>query len=120
MTKKKTAKAAPVTTSVDDPMFQSIVNVFAGDPLIGTAKMFGAPGLKVGDKFFGMLYKGHIVLKLPKDHVETLVVAGHGEYFDSGHGRLMKEWVALNPDAELDWVQLATEARDFVKTGKSK
>jgi hypothetical protein len=32
---------------------------------------------------------------------------------DPGHGRLMKEWVALDGEAS-SWVELAQEARRFV------
>ncbi|MBI4234452.1 MAG: hypothetical protein HY686_08430 [Chloroflexi bacterium] len=76
--------------------------------------MFGSPGLKVGGKFFACLVKGKLVVKLPKGRVDALAASGHGEHFDPGMGRLMKEWVAVAPLAEGDWLALATEARDFV------
>jgi len=34
-----------------------------------------------------------------KDRVDELVSGGNGEYFDPGHGRLMKEWVTIGPGA---------------------
>jgi hypothetical protein len=40
-----------------------------------------------------------------------------GDYFDPGHGRLMKEWVALT-DSSTQWVPLAKEAYAFVKAVK--
>jgi hypothetical protein len=42
------------------------------------------------------------------------VASGVGEYFDSGHGRLMKEWVAV-AGGRGRWVDLAREAHAFVK-----
>ena len=51
--------------------------------------------------------------KPPKERVDELVRAGQGKYFDPGHGRLMKEWVAVGRGA-ADWVALAREARVFV------
>lgn len=33
--------------------------------------------------------------KLPKARVDALVRGAKGKHFDPGHGRLMKEWVAL-------------------------
>jgi len=42
------------------------------------------------------------------------VSGGQGERFDPGHGRLMKEWIAVRAGA-ADWVELAREAYDFVK-----
>lgn len=96
--------------------FGSLVETLRKDRRVGTAKMFGAEGLKVGDKYFAMLYKGRLVVKLPKERVEVLVKAKHGEYFDPGHGRLMKEWVAVQPGAPSRWSKLAEEARDFVES----
>jgi hypothetical protein len=73
--------------------------------------------LNVGGKIFAMLVKGKFVAKLPKERVDALVNSGVGEHFDPGHGRLMKEWVALS-NARASWVALAKEACTFVKTGK--
>ncbi len=42
---------------------------------------------------------------------------GMGERFDPGHGRLMKEWIAIeSPTA--NWMELAEEAYEFVKAIK--
>ena len=40
-----------------------------------------------------------------------------GEYFDPGHGRLMKEWVAV-ADGSISWLELAREAHIFAKASK--
>jgi hypothetical protein len=69
-------------------------------------------------KIFAMHVKGKFVAKLPKDRVDGLVRAGKGQYFDPGHGRLMKEWVALDSDTG-SWVDLAREAHRFVKGGRA-
>lgn len=79
--------------------------------------MFGSMGLKVGGKVFAMLVKGRLVVKLPKERVEALVASGGGEYFDPGHGRIMKEWVAVEP-GNGDWQSLAREAKHFVARGQ--
>ena len=60
-----------------------------------------------------MLANGELVVKLPKQRVEELIASGTGKRFDPGHGRLMKEWVAIAP-AGGDWAALAEEARQFV------
>src|SRR5947207_10918032 len=96
--------------------FESAVQAMAGDGVMPT-KMFGAPGLKVGGKFFACLYKGQFVVKLPRGRVDHLAAAGHGAHFDPGMGRQMKEWLALPPDTPLDWILLAAEARDYVSGG---
>jgi hypothetical protein len=77
-------------------------------------RAFGAGALKVNGKIFAMPVRGTLVVKLPRARVAALVQSGAGEYFDPGHGRLMREWVSLRGH-ERDWIELAREARDFVK-----
>lgn len=101
-----------------DPSFAPIVAAFAKDRQVSRKRMFSTSNaLNVNGKIFAMLVKGKFVTKLPKDRVDALVRDGHGEYFDPGHGRLMKEWVAIGTD-EASWVALAKEAYRFVKDGK--
>jgi hypothetical protein len=40
--------------------------------------------------------------------------AGLAEAFDPGHGRHMKQWVAIPPRAKVDWLKLAREVFEFV------
>jgi hypothetical protein len=80
--------------------------------------MMSSFGLKVDGKIFAMLVKGQFVAKLPRERVDELVNGGDGEYFDPGHGRLMKEWVAIGA-GKADWVELAKTAYDFVNTSAS-
>jgi hypothetical protein len=61
-----------------------------------------------------MLVRGRLVLKLPSDRVTALISAGHGAAFDANKGTPMKEWLALDPGSDLDWLPLATEALTFV------
>lgn len=61
-----------------------------------------------------MPVKDRLVVKLTRSRVDELVAAGAGVNFDPGHGRLMREWFELAPDSDLDWVELAGEARQFV------
>ena len=76
--------------------------------------MFGSVGLKVSGKVFAMLVKGKLVVKLPQERVATLIASGTGEHFEPGHGRIMKEWVAIQPSSRSEWLSLAGEAKDFV------
>ena len=80
----------------------------------GREGKFGAAALKVGGKIFAMLAQGRLVVKLPRARVDQLVDAGEGERFDPGHGRLMREWLSLDPGSELSWDRVAREALDFV------
>ena len=77
-------------------------------------KGFGESALRIHHKIFAMLVKGRLVVKLPRSRVDVLISSGDGERFDPGHGRLMKEWVAVELTAEADWLQLAKEAMEFV------
>jgi hypothetical protein len=93
--------------------FETVVAAHQGDPGVARAKMFGAPCLKIGGKIFVTLFKETLVVKLPPARVAALVAAGTATPFDPGMGRVMKEWVALAPDA-ADWLPLAEEARVYV------
>jgi len=120
--KKASPKKAPSpskkngTPAAVDPKFAPVVAAFAKDREVTYGgKGFGSTGLKVNGKLFAMISsKGKFVAKLPKDRVEELVRDGKGEYFDPGHGRLMKEWIALDGGAK-SWLDLAIQARWFVR-----
>jgi hypothetical protein len=83
------------------------------DPSLARGKGFGSKGLKVARKLFAFLSsKEMLVLKLSADRVDALVAAGKGAQFDPGHGRLMKEWVAVEVRHRAQWLRLAREALD--------
>ena len=112
--RKKTDAVPPVQLR-----FRAVVDAFARDRQVTRGgKGFGSSGLKVNGKLFVLLSDrtGQFVAKLPKARVDELVRGGKGEPFDPGHGRLMREWVALFPGEE-DWVVVAREACRFVKGG---
>jgi len=95
------------------------VAAFARNRLVIRKKMFSSENvLTVRGKIFAMFARGKFVAKLPKERVDEIVNVGKGERFDPGHGRLMKEWVALKTQRE-PWLALAQEAFEFVKTTKS-
>jgi TfoX/Sxy family transcriptional regulator of competence genes len=81
---------------------------------------FGATALKVHNKIFAMLVEDRLVVKLPRQRVDRIVDAGNGQRFDPGTGRIMKEWVALEPSSTEDWLSLAREARTFVASQQSR
>jgi hypothetical protein len=101
---------------VSSPEFARIVKAFSRDArvTVGDGKGFGSGGLKVDGRLFAMISsRGQFVAKLPRHRVADLVAQGKGEPFDPGHGRLMREWIALG-GGEGDWLDLAREARRFV------
>jgi hypothetical protein len=100
--------SAPV---IEHPKFAKLVAELSKQPGVTFGgKGFGASALKLGGKIFAMLTpKGQLVAKLPKPRVAELVAAGKGEYFDPGHGRLMKEWLSVAA-TNTRWLELAKEA----------
>lgn len=99
--------------------FGAIASALAGEPNVSLGssgkKGFGSSALQVGGKIFAMVSStGSFVVKLPKHRVEELEGAGVGQRFDPGHGRLMKEWLSLDPASSEDWLPLAREALSFV------
>jgi hypothetical protein len=77
---------------------------------------FAQYGLKVDGKLFASPWrKGGLILKLPRSRVVWLSEAGDGRPFDPTHGRPMKEWIVINDDAAIDWLDLAREAMEFVR-----
>ncbi len=86
-------------------------------PALAKAKGFGSKGLKVARKLFAFESKQRLVLKLPKARVDELVAEGIGLYFDPGHGRLMKQWIALGAEQQARWSGLAKEALELAATG---
>ena len=98
-----------------DELFESIAVKLLSDEAITRKKMFGSTGLSIGGKVFALLVKGKLVVKLPRQRVGALVSSGLGEPFDPGHGRLMKEWMAVAATARDEWLNLAEEAREFVE-----
>ena len=82
---------------------------------ITEGKGFGSSGqLKVRGRIFAMLVRGELVLKLPRDRVDALIVAGEGAHFDAGKGKPMREWFVLSSTSTKRWLPLAEEALDFV------
>ena len=88
------------------------VGVTLGSP---GKKGFGSSALQVDGKIFAMLNGGRLVIKLPRQRVDVLVAGGDGERFDPRrNGRLMKEWLTVEPMSDISWPALAKEAYDFV------
>src|SRR5262245_41139101 len=95
----------PPTASVTEKRFADIVaslrrkpGVTAPSDTAGGRRSFGSSGLKVNNKVFAMVSsRGEFVVKLPRQRVDALVASAEGTRFDPGHGRLMKEWLAVSP-----------------------
>jgi len=104
--------------------YATLVETFLGhaDVTLGSPgkKGFGSSALQISGKIFAMLVGGRLVVKLPRQRVDTLVASGDGERLDPGHGRLMKEWFSLAPMSEAEWLPLAMEAMEFVRESRHR
>jgi len=129
--RKAQNKERPAAAEREDPRFAAVVHALAAEPRFAAVisayatskkqggRKFGSNGLKVNGKLFAMLSsKGNLVVKLPKERVDLLVASGQGKNFDPGHGRLMREWVAVL-STKASWLDLVREAHDFVKKANS-
>ena len=100
--------AAPASSD-----FLALVDVFTERPGVTRARMMGCEGLRVGAKYFAMEWRGELVVKLPRDTVDSYAASGRGTHFDPGMGRPMKEWLTVPPGV-ADWRNLAEQAFAFV------
>jgi hypothetical protein len=98
--------------------FEDLVGELLGLPGVTPPRSgggFGRSALRVDNKIFAMLVRGHLVLKLPRRRVDALVAAGEGIRFDANKGTPMKEWLSLDVASPLPWHSLAREALEFVR-----
>ena len=94
--------------------FAAVVAALGDEPAVTKGRMFGSEGLKVGKKVFAMEVRGKLVVKLSVERASALRDAGLAQPFDPGHGRPMKQWVAVGPRARVDWLLLSREALTHV------
>lgn len=102
--------------------YAKIVRHFSTDKGVAVGsegkKGFGSTALRTKKKIFAMVSsKGAFVVKLPKARVDALVAAKAGKPFSTGSGRIMKEWIELNPAGQDLWLGLTEEAKEFVAKG---
>ncbi len=113
---RNTKPARPPASEIP-PVLAPVADAFADVRGVSRRRMFSSENaFAVDGKIFAMLTRGCFVVKLPKERVDDLVDAGKGTRFDPGHGRLMKEWIAVEAGA-LPWVALAKEAHSYVRRG---
>lgn len=60
---------------------------------------------------FATLVKDRLLVKLPGQRVDRLLGQNDVARLDPGHGRAMKEWVRVAPEADEGWLALARGAR---------
>jgi TfoX/Sxy family transcriptional regulator of competence genes len=101
-------------TTAAERAWMKIAEAEQGLPGVSGGTGFGrSAGLRIDGKVYAMLVDGELVVKLPKDRVDTLVAKGGARRF--GHGaRVMKEWATLPSGTSRRWKTLVAEAKAFV------
>jgi hypothetical protein len=84
----------------------------------GSARRFGSSALRVNGRIFAMVSHGRLVLKLPSRRVAEIVASGAGDSYDAGKRKPMKEWVSLEAAMQDGWLDLASEALEFVGSSR--
>lgn len=111
--------AGPATSP--EERFADLVDELVGTPGVTPPQGgagFGRSALRYEKKIFAMFVRGRLVLKLPARRVDELVGRGEGVRFDANKGTPMKEWLSLDPDSALEWLELAKEALGFARGGR--
>jgi hypothetical protein len=105
------------TPDTPEERFAALVEIFLADTdaTLGMAgkKGFASSALCINGHIFAMLSKDRLVVKLPSPRVDALIARGEGQRFNPGHGRLMKEWLTVEPTSAERWLPLAREALAF-------
>jgi len=105
--------AADAPTARD--RFDELARDHLGEPGIRPGRMFNSEGLTVHGKFFALVSRDRVVLKVPAARAAALVAAGDAVPFETNPGRRLKEWVVLTPPADLDlWRRMMAEARSYL------
>jgi hypothetical protein len=95
-------------------LFWQLAESLLGEPAVTRSTMMGLPCLRLDGRFFASLDRGThaLLVKLPADRVQALIVAGHAEPFAPA-GRVFREWAALPRPDPRRWWTLLNEAKRF-------
>ena len=104
-----------------NPAFEEVVRAMSRTPGVTQAKMFGCEGLKFKGRFFAVMVRSRLAVKLPESAVQEVIARKQGKQFYHIYdpNRIMKEWVSLEPIVN-NWLELAREAKYFVAQIKTK
>ncbi|MFI5229261.1 MAG: hypothetical protein ACHQWU_09345 [Gemmatimonadales bacterium] len=95
--------------------FERLARRYTSDSRVSRGKMLRSEGLRVDGRFFAALVGERLLVKLPRLRVDELIADGVGSPFESGKGRVMKEWVVISAKAAPRWPRFADEALAFVR-----
>ena len=98
-------------------LFDELAADHLGRPGVTIGPAMRNEGLKVDGKLYAMVVRGRLVVKLPADRAAEMTEAGEAVPFEPRPGRLMREWVMVDPPASSDhgrWRRLIEDAGEYV------
>jgi hypothetical protein len=99
-------------------IFENLAARYLERPGVISGTGFGSnPGLRLNGRIFAMAVRGSLVVKLPATRAADLVAAGTARPFETAPGRVMREWVSIDPGTEAEWSDLMEEAFRFAASG---
>jgi len=112
---------APAPMSVQRLFDEVSARLLRDDPDVELAHMFNSDGLRTraNGRFFATVSGDRLLVKLPAGRVAELVAGGDGQPFHSG-GRLMREWVLLQPADGPACAASVDEAHRFVAAQRAR
>lgn len=100
--------------------YQQVIDALAVQPGVTVPRQvrdIGRSPIKVDGEIFAMFTVGNLMVRLPEQRTAELLAAGHGTVYDPrGDGGEYQQWLTFGADDEVDWVSLAAEALDFVRS----
>ncbi len=97
-------------------LFERLSDAWVRRSGVTSGQMFGWVGLKAGRRFFALSIDDRLIVKLPIDEVQVLILEGTGRQFDPGWGRTKKLWIDVGPSQAEDWEQLMERAYQHVRS----
>ena len=94
--------------------FERLARRYASEKRVSRGQMLVSEGLRVEGRFFAALVNGQLLVKLPHERVAVLISTGIAAPFESGKGRVAKEWALVSSSVTRRWPALADEALAFV------
>jgi hypothetical protein len=95
--------------------YARIVDDLTVEPDVGVGRMFRSEGLHVATRYFALMTRGELVVKLPAERAAELAAAGTGEPFEPSPGRAMREWLTLADTHQEQWSALVDEALAYAR-----
>jgi hypothetical protein len=92
-----------------------LVDELAMTPGVSSRRMFRSEGLSYAGKYFAMLRRDDLVVKLPATRVDALEHAEIGVRFETRPGRVMREWLVVPFAYSRRWRALTCEALEFTR-----